>query len=218
MHLLKHLSTRFPGLSLEPPLSYSWPIALRFELNSSNGYPPDLDAITARASTIYESAFAATDVAYIISVCKHFPGYGHRRPFGYQGHEDKRLFTLTRRHHLGISRPSGVVKMQHTRKQVEDWGASRTRIEWAEISPGRIDFRSILRKIAQSDFPIGAGIDGDIFFYNQTCDLILHMYEDRGLDLIATTRAALQPIHDAHQAWLLPGTGRDADFRAHRLH
>ncbi len=204
MNLLKHLAAQFPGLPLEPPLFYNWPIALRFELNIKRDNPPDFDAVADRAAAIYESAFAAKDVAYIISVTRHFTGEGHRRRrFGYQGHEDKRLFSLARRYNLGISRPSGVGKFVHTRKEIEEWGASRTRIEWAEVSPQRIDYRFLFRMIAHEDFPMGAGIDGEVFFFNHTRSILLHMYDDRGLDAIAATRDALQPVYATHHGWLL---------------
>ena len=74
---------------------------------------------------------------------------------------------------------------------------------WPEVSAKTIDYDWILRKIARSDFPLGSGFPDDIFFLNLTRNLIFHMYDDRGLDLIATDRATLQPIYDSHKDWLL---------------
>jgi len=45
---------------------------------------------------------------------------------------------------------------------------------------------------------------------NRTRNLILHMYDDRGLDLIARHRSDLQAIYDAHKSWVL-------DYDRHRI-
>ncbi len=36
-----------------------------------------------------------------------------------------------------------------------------------------------------------------------TRNIVLHMYDDRGMDLVASSREALQGIHDAYKPWIL---------------
>ena len=45
--------------------------------------------------------------------------------------------------------------------------------------------------------------DDRVYFVNRTRNIILHMYDDRGLDLIARHRSDLQAIYDAHKHWVL---------------
>jgi hypothetical protein len=51
---------------------------------------------------------------------------------------------------------------------------------------------------------MGAGYSGRVYFVNLTRNLIFHMYDDRGLYVIATQPATLHPIYLAHNAWHLP--------------
>jgi hypothetical protein len=199
MHLLKKLAVLFPGLPLEPPLFYRWPIALRFELNAEAPNTTYHEAVLARAKTIYESAFAPTDLCYLATTENRFVRFGRHR----RGKPD--TFALSRKLNLGLPRPSGIAALHKTKEEAGLHYPREIKIRWAEISPRTINYPFLLKAISFSDYPVaGGGLADTVFFVNLTRNLILHMYDDRGLDLIATTRAALQPIYDTHKAWLLP--------------
>ena len=40
-------------------------------------------------------------------------------------------------------------------------------------------------------------------FINRSRNIILHMYDDRGLDVIAPQIEDLRPVYEAHKTWVL---------------
>jgi hypothetical protein len=185
--------------AIEPPLFYRWPIALRFELNAEVRNVSYREAVLARAKTLFEFAFAPTDLCYLATTENRFARFGRHR----RGKPD--TFALSRKLNIGLPRPGGIATL-HKMKDVDDFhNPQQIKIRWAEILPLKINYPFLLKAISFSDYPIaGGGLVDSLYFVNLTRNLILHMYDDRGLDLIATTRAALQPIYDTHKAWLLP--------------
>jgi hypothetical protein len=198
MNLTTYLAPHFPDLTLNPPLFYAWPIAVRFELGDPHHPLPPADPspyfehLHLRAKALFEAAFAPTDVCLLASAEDRYRGRGrHARRF-------PTIFDEARRRNLGLGRPSGCLRLTDPREP-----RISQHLLWAEASPRRLDYETILRRIARTDFPMGAGYSGRVYFLNLTRNLIFHMYDDRGLDLIATDRATLRPIYLTHNSWLL---------------
>jgi hypothetical protein len=63
----------------------------------------------------------------------------------------------------------------------------------------------LLTAVANTDFLRQPRItqDKDIYFININKQLIFHMYDDRGLDIIAANIETLRPIYEKHNNWLL---------------
>jgi hypothetical protein len=199
MNLPAHLAAEFPDLPIAPSLFHNWPVALRFELNVDLNTPPAFDPIATRASTLFHSAFATADVTWLLNVT--YDEQSGRRNRNRLPHRHSNLFSLARKLGIAIPRPAGCSTRRELHRNGAPQGTTRTR--WAEISPRRTDVHAIFRRIAQSDFPLGSGFAGDVFFYNQTRRLLLHMYDDRGLDVIASDAATLAPLYTTRDAWLL---------------
>lgn len=74
-----------------------------------------------------------------------------------------------------------------------------------------IDFRNILKAIGNTDFPPreprldknGVLTSKEVFFVNRDRKLIFHMYDDRGLDIIASNIEQLRPLYNQYNNWLL---------------
>ena len=54
--------------------------------------------------------------------------------------------------------------------------------------------RSVLENIANADHAQSPSVLGRVYFLNPATALIMHMYDDRGLDIISATREALVPL------------------------
>lgn len=198
MNLPSYLRQKFPSLPLASPLFYNWPIGLRFELGDPTDEGPVwesttyFEALHLRARTLFETAFAPEDVCIVASV-------EHRNwKMGRNPRRRDTLFHVARWQNLGIGRPSGRVRRPEPK-------AERTiSMDWAETSRRQLDYDTILRRIARTDFPVfTGGFAGDVFLINLSRNVIFHMYDDRGLDLIATKLETLAPIYNSHNAWLL---------------
>jgi hypothetical protein len=190
MHLIKYLNRVFPQLDLAPALFHQWTVGLRFELGAEG--PPEtyFSRLEARAKSLYETAFSPQDTCYLATVELHIAKDRRRIPY------EPGLFAQARKQDHGLGRPSG-----RARARVDSESISTTR--WAQFTPGRLDIDWILGKISHEDFPVGAGFPGETYLINFTRGLIFHMYDDRGLDIIAARRETLQPIFDTHRPWLL---------------
>lgn len=43
----------------------------------------------------------------------------------------------------------------------------------------------------------------NVFFLNTKAEILYHLYDDRGLDVVATDKMTLQPIYQSYHTWLL---------------
>jgi hypothetical protein len=108
---------------------------------------------------------------------------------------------LSKIERIGLSQPSGKATFTEncdtTSKEV-------VTLRWAEISASKINDEQIFKAIANQDFHNRSPqLKGNIFFIDPEKHLILHMYDDRGLDVIATNPTALQHIYSVCNDWIL---------------
>ena len=61
----------------------------------------------------------------------------------------------------------------------------------------------MLEGIANSDHAHTLSVSGRVYFLNPATAIIMHMYDDRGLDVIAATREALMPVYRTFNYWVL---------------
>jgi hypothetical protein len=205
MQLPEYLSATFPGLDLDFNLFRVWPVALRFEVGL--GRPKDstyFEVAVNRACTLYESAFAPSDLCFLVSDVGHFEKKGRKSTNGYSRRlrpSVRNIFELSRRNSLGLGGISGRQRISHYEGDGEFLIFTR---RWATISPCRIDFRFILQALAHWDFPDRSPYIHDrIYFINRTRNLIFHMYDDRGLDIISPQVDNLRDLYETHNDWIL---------------
>jgi hypothetical protein len=204
MRLADYLSVTFPGLRLGPPLFYKWPVGIRFELGTNQADMSYEDVVLHRACALYEAAFSSGDDSWIVSGTTRIvfirPGEvgvtgGRYRPFC------PTVFQLRKPGSLGLRGPAGRYRLLTN----EDADTREvTTLRWAGIQPRNIDYRRILQAKKNANYYLRRPRTCDrVYFVNRTRDLILHMYDDRGLDIIAARPSDIQPIYDAHRSWIL---------------
>jgi hypothetical protein len=204
MQLPEYLSVKFPNLRLTPPLFYQWPVGIRFELGIDQVGMSYDDAVLHRASTLYESAFSSGDLSWIVSgTTQHISTSrsaikttgGRYRTFC------PTVFQLRKPGPLGLRGPAGRYRFVSD----EDLGSREiTTLRWGGVRPRHIEYRRILQAKANDYYHMRRPITSDrIYFVNRTRNLIFHMYDDRGLDIIAESPRDLQAIYEAHNSWIL---------------
>lgn len=208
MYLPHYMDANFPALRLEPPLFYNWPIAIRFELNGDEPKMPGASdsyfaAVVRRANRIFEETFRNSEYALVVSTEMKFQDLS---PDAYRWkYRDRRkktpdLFRLARAHGVGLSRPAG----RATTCRVRGKERETMTLRWSECSPLRIGYTRIFEAIANQDFPRRKPrVLGDVYFVDPKNHLILHMYDDRGMDVIAKDVTTLRRLYSAKQAWIL---------------
>ena len=61
----------------------------------------------------------------------------------------------------------------------------------------------ILQGIANADRARYPAIRGRVYFINRRTNVIMHMYDDRGLDIIAQSKDALDGLYGNFNDWIL---------------
>ena len=190
------LTTHFPGMSLQKPVFYQGTYGLRVDLQVGETNTDEyFRHVITRATALFEAAFTPDDqVLLLVRDYKYrrrkirFGNFVHRQLRGLAKGEP--TYTTTG----AFYDPSRV------------WNQ-----ELMRLPAHRIAHQQLLTAIAHADFPPrtprftgrGPWQGPELYFLNLDRALVFHMYDDRGLDLIAGDRQTLRPLYEQFNAWLL---------------
>ncbi|TGE14132.1 DUF3885 domain-containing protein [Hymenobacter elongatus] len=197
----------FPGLPLSIGLFYRWPIGIRFDLQGEHStylqpnhpeYLPNkhytynelyFQEVSHRASTLFHAAFHPDDEVIVV-----YQKSNHKRSRIKDSH-----FLLRQ---LGITKADALFrKIANPYQHI--WRFGKWIRMYFTTTTSTIPLRNIAAAIANQDFggrsPV---IRGDVFFLNVSRSLIFHMYDDRGLDIIAVDKETLQPLFATYNRWI----------------
>ena len=65
------------------------------------------------------------------------------------------------------------------------------------------NLKKLFRDIVYTDFEEPHFLASNVFFLNTKAEILYHLYDDRGLDVVATDKMTLQPIYQSYHTWLL---------------
>jgi Domain of unknown function (DUF3885) len=194
------LERHFPPLAwpqiMSVPVFYRWPIALRFELGGRD----NLRTVYARATTLYEAAFAPEDNCVVAA-----GRFIQRIP-------PPRIVVPAQPAHdlFGFAAMEGLdLGPALQRKEVIECGSADPYdegtwiLEWTSRPPRSFGYERILQGLANCDHLIEPWIDDRVYFVAPRKGLLFYMYDDRGLDMIATDRSVLVPLYRGFDRWLL---------------
>lgn len=189
------LQRHYPAMVLGPGLFHSWPIALRFDLQSEattsdNAYFAE---VLRRASIIFESVFASNDEVLIVVQRQRWEGRFRRWRFR-ANHFVLRQLKASKQE-AEFQRLANHTRFADTRQLV--------RLTVQRLA-AHIPHRQLLQAISHQDFPARSPqLNDDVFFFNLRSRLIVQMYDDRGLDVISPDVETLRPLYVALQPLLL---------------
>ncbi|CAI3272246.1 hypothetical protein CIRMBP1220_00238 [Enterococcus cecorum] len=63
--------------------------------------------------------------------------------------------------------------------------------------------KKLFRDIVYTDFEEPYFLASNVFFLNTKAEIVYHLYDDCGLDVVATDKMTLQPIYQNYHTWLL---------------
>lgn len=190
------LSDNFKGFRLQKPLFYSWNVGLRFDLQVGNTNTDEyFREVTKRASTIFETTFDNSDKVFLV-----FMDYKYKRRKIRVGNFIFKQIDNLKKTEISYSIEKGLYQSDRNFD-----------IAIIKLNVGRINYKNILTAIGHSDFPTRQPRLNDsnfltskeIFFVNINKKLIFHMYDDRGLDIIAINEETIKPIYTKHSDWIL---------------
>ena len=195
----KFFKDNFHGLRLRKPLFYSWHIGLRFNLQVGETDTDEyFQEVNRRASTIFRSAFENSDTTFFM-----FMDYKYkRRKINFKN------FLFKQIHQLATTE---VIYTKEKMLYDIDPRFNIMNVSFIKLKTERINYENIIAAIAHKDFPSrqprldkrGVFSDKEVYFVNLDKKLVLHMYDDRGLDIISSDKEILRPIYLKYSDWLL---------------
>lgn len=192
------LQNNFAGLKLRNPLFYSWNYGLRFDLQDEYKLTDNEDyfvEVIKRATAIFETVFEPSDKLYFV-----FKDYRHcREKIRPTNYVFKQIEKLEKN------------EIHYTREKFMYYPNDEYNVALICLTVNRINYKNILTAIGNTDFTVrqprldgqGASTSKEIYFLNISKRLIFNMYDDRGLDIIATEKKILRPIYEKYNDWIL---------------
>ncbi|WP_233353510.1 DUF3885 domain-containing protein [Photobacterium chitinilyticum] len=193
------------SIKLEKPMYYKNDFALRFELgpaelgvwaNREEGVLNDnyFKIAQERALSIFHSAFSPSDDISIY----------------YQIFSDGRKKIRKGNYFLKQLKSVTAKKVEFSdhrdiyREDLDYKSHCWKRVSISNITINDLNVVSILEPSINTDFGgRSPSVSGECYIKNHTQGLVFHIYDDRGMDLVANEKEALQGIYCAHYNWLL---------------
>jgi len=192
-------------IKLEKPLFYNNTFALRFEIGSpaigvwANRERRQFNeeyfkTALERAQHIFNTAFTASDE---ISIAYQLFSDGRRKI-------KKKCYILQQ---IQIEKHKEISFSEHRELYSENLNYKCEhwrRATMSGLTIEDINIHNILLALINTDFGSRQpSIGGECYFINHTKDLVLNLYDDRGMDVVAPKRETLLPLYNIHNEWIL---------------
>lgn len=198
MKLEQFLNEKFPGLLLRPPLFYSWPASIRFELgvnDSEASIHENLDylpGVYKRAITLFDAVHSPDDDIFVAADIIKFPDSG----------------AFNRKIHIFskyVKEKSILYKLQEETIAVHDSDDEEYTIHrfFLPCKVRDIAYIPLLQAICNQDMGIKPKIRDSVYFMNTSKDTIFYVYDDRGCDVAGSTLDAVRGVYETYNDWIL---------------
>lgn len=165
-----------------------WPVGIRFEIGIEQ---------VSRAAKLYEFMFAKADDCILVS------------QDWTMGEEIVSLSTPL------FATPGILPTDPNQRESVEVSPFDETpyRLTWKRFSPLSLNAPQMFQAIANREQDGMPKVSSGVFVIDPRSKIIMHMYDDRGLDIIATELNTLRPLFESFGDWVLENQRHRIAFR-----
>lgn len=210
MNTLKtYLVEYFTGIELAPALFYETNKAIRFEISESIAFdePDFLKQAFYRSITLFEAVFGEDDEIMMVTDVHSNNHFLRERPLNVYSKFIKRKELLYTLRFSTIPNPHG--------DEEEDIQTHRFMLTCKKQD---IRYKQLLKAICYEDFANPTTIlkrnpesGYDIFFINLSRNIIYHLYDDRGCDIIAADRESIRFLYEQYSDWILEYDRQEVD-------
>lgn len=189
---------------LEHPVFYNCPVGLRFEISEpwgdTNSPSYFLKAFT-KAHQIY------CDLADDFDILRIDLLLDAEDTREMQFADQQRQLSVIRGA-TGLPFPTEMRESDMLSDAGEDWIMPPIKVEcYWDIKQVSLNADSLLKEIIHTDFPEQGGehceFESSVFLFSTSKNLMFHLYDDRGLDLVAQDIGALYPFYQKYNEWIL---------------
>ncbi|MGG4380541.1 DUF3885 domain-containing protein [Priestia megaterium] len=204
------------GLTLRPALFYSWKYSIRFEISDpliSSHEKDCLNQAFHRSITLFQRVFGEGDeILFVTDVyTTNKDLFLQKRPLNvYLKYikDKKRLYQLN--HHC---LPSVF------QDEDEDDDQSLTHRFVLSCKKTELRYAQLLKAINYEDFAHPSTIlksnpqsGYDIYFINLSKKMIFHLYDDRGCDVLASSKESIRFLYEEYSNWILDYDREEIDL------
>jgi len=187
--LPRFMFSHFPRVDFGGDLFAQWPIGIRFEIGLEN---------ISRATTLHEFIFSGADDCILVS-----------QEWLSDDSLPERFTPLFSTPGIFLNTPpSGLQTVD-----VSPFDETPHRLSWVRLPLTAISAPQMFQAIANSDHGLIPSIAGGVYTIDDRAKLITHMYDDRGLDVIADNTSALVALYERFADWILDNQRRKIDLR-----
>ena len=184
-NLPEFMFSHFNRVDFGGDLFGQWPVGIRFEIG--------IDQVS-RAAKLFDFAFAKAEGCILVS------------QDWMEGIEIVRRSTpLFETPGIFHSEPS-----QFESVEVSPFDEGQYRLTWTRLSPIAFDAAQMFQAIANREQEGYPKVASGVYVIDPRSKIIMHMYDDRGLDVIATDLNTLRPLFETFREWIL-------DNQRHRI-
>lgn len=165
-----------------------WPVGIRFEIGIEQ---------VSRAAKMYESAFANAQECVLVST-------------------DWTEGTEMSGRSTPLFETSGIFPnepMQFQAAEVFPFDEAKYLLTWTRLSPLAYDAALMFQAIANREQLGEPSVNSRVFVIEPRSKIIMHMYDDRGLDVIAAEIDTLRPMFESFNDWILDNQRHRIEFR-----
>ena len=208
MELRDYINTNFPGLVLKPSLYYQWNNSIHFDLakglyqlqdDTDNLNPDYFNTVYDQAISLFNELFSDEDKILLVTNV-----YQHRN---YIRRSKRKIKVYS--HYIKSKNVRCYLKQEiipymfDDEEEAGDYCTSQFSLECRKRD---ISYRLLIKAICNQDFPSLKPrlsnpyyrFDPDVFFINVTKNVILYIYDDRGVEVIASDLETIRLIYEKY--------------------
>ncbi|MDF2921662.1 MAG: hypothetical protein K0R57_576 [Paenibacillaceae bacterium] len=201
MDLKKYLEEQFENLTLEPPLFYGWDVSIRFEL----GNPPMfrinkehyMEQVYYRSLELFKALHDIEDEVLVIT-----HAYFADRPKNKVKKLNLYKKYIKRKEPIRALRLEILPDINCEPDEMPDPRNNMYRY-WTRCRIRDLNYIPLIKAICNHDVGIKPMIYHRVYFININKKTIFHIYDDRGCDVIASSRDELMRIFEGFNDWIL---------------
>ena len=189
--LPQFMFSHFPRVDFGGDLFGQWPVGIRFEIGLEN---------VSRATKLHDLIFGGAGDCILVSQ-DWLTNDTEMRPPRFTP-----LFATP-----GVF-PSASPSQFET-VEVLPFEETPYRLTWTRLPLNSFNAAQMFQAIANRERGGIPSIESGVYTIDDRARLIMHMYDDRGLDVIATNASTLQPLYQRFGDWILDSQRRKIDLR-----
>lgn len=85
----------------------------------------------------------------------------------------------------------------------DDWKCLQQHLYWDLSKINMKQINSLLLEIVKADIGGINALVSNVYFVNTDCNLLYHLYDDRGVDIVAKDKGTLYPLYKKYNDWIL---------------